>query len=218
LLAGRSNSVPQAILDAVIIIARLRLVLAVVGNNTMKTMPRHHRGFTLVEIMIVVAIIALLAAIAIPNFVRSRGKAQATVCVSNMRKIDDAIQQYATETKVAETQPVTAVLLAPYLKAGMPKCPVGQVDYTVTTVDGSVWCQNYPLGSSASLGGGDIASLSAGALTSLSGGNVAALTGGAIVAIASLQLDLLGDDPLTKHILPENEHLTPPWATERGAD
>ncbi|MEK0450311.1 MAG: hypothetical protein RL088_2579 [Verrucomicrobiota bacterium] len=55
-------------------------------------------GFTLVEIMIVVAIIALLAAIAVPNFLRSRRRSQATQILQDMRLIDAAVDQYAIET------------------------------------------------------------------------------------------------------------------------
>ena len=60
--------------------------------------PPNRAGFTLVEIMIVVAIIGLLAAIAIPNFVHARAKSQATACINNMRQIDSAIQQFSMET------------------------------------------------------------------------------------------------------------------------
>src|SRR5207248_9612770 len=60
----------------------------------------HHRrgGFTLVEIMIVVAIIALLAAIAVPGFLRARKRSQASKILNDLRMIDGAVDQYAIET------------------------------------------------------------------------------------------------------------------------
>src|SRR5512136_133468 len=73
-------------------------------------------GFTLVEIMIVVAIIGLLAAIAIPNFVRARTTSQKNACINNLRQIDGAVQQYLLENK-QNAIPATG-LLAPYLGKG----------------------------------------------------------------------------------------------------
>jgi len=58
---------------------------------------RNRSGFTLVEIMIVVAIIALLAAIAVPNFMRARKRAQATRILGDLRILDEALDQYAIE-------------------------------------------------------------------------------------------------------------------------
>ncbi len=75
-------------------------------------------GFTLVEIMIVVAIIALLASVAVPSFLRARKRSQATACKNDLRLIDTAVEQYAIENnKGAGTLP-TSPQLAPYLKTG----------------------------------------------------------------------------------------------------
>jgi prepilin-type N-terminal cleavage/methylation domain-containing protein len=59
---------------------------------------KNRGGFTLVEIMIVVAIIALLAAIAVPNFLRARKRSQATRILDDLRMLDNAVDQYAIET------------------------------------------------------------------------------------------------------------------------
>ena len=103
-------------------------------------------GFTLVEIMIVVAIIGLLAAIAIPNFVKARNTAQAGACINNMKQIAGAIDLFALENNKADGDPVTANDVKTYIKGGvMPQCPAGNKDYilggTVNAVP-SVTCVN----------------------------------------------------------------------------
>ena len=76
----------------------------------------HRGGFTLVEIMIVVAIIALLASIAVPSFLRARKRSQATATLETCRMIDGAKDQYAIEAgKPGGIQP-TGVDLQPYVK------------------------------------------------------------------------------------------------------
>src|SRR4029077_20624971 len=84
-------------------------------------------AFTLVEIMIVVAIIGLLAAIAIPNFVRARTTAQMNACINNLRQIDGAKQQWALENKVTGTVTPGSTDIQPYLGRGtggtLPSCP-----------------------------------------------------------------------------------------------
>jgi len=113
----------------------------------MKTRTARQGGFTLVEIMIVVAIIGLLASIAIPNFVKARTTAQMNACISNLRQIDGAIQQWALDTKQGDTATVTAADILPYLKNSVV-CPSGGKtfadSYSISTVQAKPTCLKVP--------------------------------------------------------------------------
>jgi len=76
------------------------------------------KGFTLVEIMIVVAIIALLAAIAVPGFLRARKRSQASRILNDLRMIDSAVDQYAIETSRKTNDPVAVTDWTNYVKKG----------------------------------------------------------------------------------------------------
>jgi prepilin-type N-terminal cleavage/methylation domain-containing protein len=92
----------------------------------MKIRASRKAGFTLVEIMIVVAIIGLLAAIAIPNFVKARTTSQQNACINNLRQFDGAAQQWALETKQQPTATVNLNSIQPYIKlqsGSLPTCP-----------------------------------------------------------------------------------------------
>ena len=73
-------------------------------------------GFTLVEIMIVVAIIGMLAAIAIPSFLKARESARRSSCINNLRQIDGAKDQYALECGGAESTVFTLGEIGEYIK------------------------------------------------------------------------------------------------------
>ena len=94
------------------------LVRRLLNHYIVKSPLKSHKGFTLVEIMIVVAIIALLAAIAVPGFLRARKRSQASKILNDLRMIDSAIDQYAIETNRKTGDTVGVSDWTNYIKKG----------------------------------------------------------------------------------------------------
>jgi prepilin-type N-terminal cleavage/methylation domain-containing protein len=114
--------------------------------NKIRGHPR--AGFTLVEIMIVVAIIGLLCAIGIPNFVRARETSQTNACINNLRIIDQAKQEWALETGQGSGQVPSSSDLVPYfghVNNAMPFCPLsgpGGPAYDILALTNAPTCPN----------------------------------------------------------------------------
>src|SRR4051812_21238649 len=85
-----------------------------------RSLPRrkfsHRSGFTLVELMIIVALISLISAMALPNYLRGRKRAQATRILEDLRLIDSAMEQYAMENQMTDGVAIPWTSISPYMK------------------------------------------------------------------------------------------------------
>jgi prepilin-type N-terminal cleavage/methylation domain-containing protein len=104
-----------------------------------QSLRRSRSGFTLVEIMIVVLIIGVLLAIAVPNFIKSREGANARACQSNLKQILGAKERWAMENNKGATDTPTWADLTPFFVKNTPECPAGGT-YTVGSLDQSPTC------------------------------------------------------------------------------
>ena len=118
-------------------------------NIRMKRRVLRVEGFTLVEMMIVVALIGLLAVIAVPNWVHARTTSQTSACINNLRQVFGATQQWALDFRKAPGASVTPEDVLPYLKSAVV-CPAGGsaatfgTSYTLTTVSNLPICRIVP--------------------------------------------------------------------------
>ncbi|MCL6629477.1 MAG: prepilin-type N-terminal cleavage/methylation domain-containing protein [Armatimonadetes bacterium] len=113
---------------------------------------RNNKGFTLIEIMIVVLIIGILLAVAVPSFLKARETSRAKSCVSNLKQIESAKEQWAMDNRKTGTDTPTADDLwggtDPYIKQE-PICPSGGT-YTINAVQDDPTCSIGANGSSSS--------------------------------------------------------------------
>ena len=98
------------------------------------------RGFTLIQMLVVVAIIGVLVTVAIPSLVKSRESTQTKACIENIRNIWFAQQQWAQAHETQVTKDLVAADLLPYLgDSALPKCPSGGT-YVITKADTMPYC------------------------------------------------------------------------------
>ena len=111
----------------------------------MKIYSSSKKAFTLVEIMIVVAIIGMLAALAVPNLVRAREQAQLTSIISNLALIENAKDQWATENKKSTGDTPTSTSLAVYMRNNKWISPVAHETYNINAIGSLATASGFKL-------------------------------------------------------------------------
>ncbi len=104
-----------------------------------RVLRKRRKGFTLIEIMIVVLIIGILLAIAVPNFINARERSRSRACVANLRQIDAGKEQWAMANNAADGDAVTMGDIVPAFVRQTPECPAGG-SYTVGNVGATPTC------------------------------------------------------------------------------
>ena len=105
----------------------------------MKILRRRRTGFTLVEIMIVVLIIGILLAIAVPNFMKARDTSRTKTCIANLRQIEAAKEQAAMDLHMTDTDVPTQAQLSPDYVKSWPSEPQGGT-YTINAINANPTC------------------------------------------------------------------------------
>jgi prepilin-type N-terminal cleavage/methylation domain-containing protein len=115
----------------------------------MTASPQQSRGaFTLIEVLVVVAIISLVAAVAMPSLARARATSQRKACIANLKQIDGAKEQWAIENSKVEGTSVRRSDVSPYLRGGLfPSCPSGGT-YRVQRLGRDPYCSQSKNGHS----------------------------------------------------------------------
>jgi len=95
------------------------------------------KGFTLIELMIVIAIIAILATILIPSFLKARAQSQLSGCESNLKNTATALEMYKTDFTLypSGTNLNSSTAFVPEYMRAVPNCPIKQIAYGYTTAD-----------------------------------------------------------------------------------
>lgn len=91
-------------------------------------MKKYTSAFTILESMVVVGVIGLLMAIAIPNFIRNRDTARAKLCLNNKRLIGHAVEQYMIQNNIDDADGISLDVVTDYIKGGVPECPSEPAD------------------------------------------------------------------------------------------